>query len=349
MESAEDIIIKLQDIAEECQYPAELSSLLDRCIYQDRKPIAYNGFEPSGQMHIASGVLTSMNVNTLLDCGIHVKMWIADWFAMLNGKYDGDLKKIRATGEYMIEVWKACGMKIDQVEFLWASEEINKKPQEYWMGVMKIASNKNISKLEKCTSIMGRGGENRKVSTILYPLIQCNNVFFLNCDILQLGIDQRKVNMLARETASLFNKPKPIILSHHVLKGLKQGQDKMSKSDPSSSIYITDTSKQVEKKIRKAFCMVGDVNKNPILDYTEHLIIPCLRRNGEMFIVEKGEDIYSYNDSKELVSDYMNKLIHPAQLKRAVIKHLNQILDPIRRYFSENPAAGALLDQIKQF
>ena len=31
---------------------------------------------------------------------------------------DGDLKKIRIVGEYMIEVWKAAGMNMDNVEFL---------------------------------------------------------------------------------------------------------------------------------------------------------------------------------------------------------------------------------------
>jgi tyrosyl-tRNA synthetase len=62
-----DFIIKLQDITEECLYPAELSKLFEQCEREGRKPIAYNGFEPSGQMHIGSAILTTMNVNTLLE------------------------------------------------------------------------------------------------------------------------------------------------------------------------------------------------------------------------------------------------------------------------------------------
>ena len=48
-----------------------------------------------------------------------------------------------------------------------------------------------------------------------------------------------QVNMLAREycdTAGIKNKP--IILSHHMLYGLKKGQEKMSKSDPDSAIFM---------------------------------------------------------------------------------------------------------------
>lgn len=36
---------------------------------------------------------------------------VADWFAQLNNKMGGDLKKIQVVGEYMIEIWKAVGME----------------------------------------------------------------------------------------------------------------------------------------------------------------------------------------------------------------------------------------------
>ena len=37
----------------------------------------------------------------------------------------GDLEKIKTVGYYFIEVWKALGMNMDRVKFLWASDEIN--------------------------------------------------------------------------------------------------------------------------------------------------------------------------------------------------------------------------------
>jgi hypothetical protein len=36
---------------------------------------------------------------------------VADWFAQLNNKMGGDLKKIQIVGQYMIEIWKAVGME----------------------------------------------------------------------------------------------------------------------------------------------------------------------------------------------------------------------------------------------
>ena len=34
-------------------------------------PIAYDGFEPSGQMHIAQGILRAINVNKMVKAGCH--------------------------------------------------------------------------------------------------------------------------------------------------------------------------------------------------------------------------------------------------------------------------------------
>lgn len=59
-------------------------------------------------------------------------------------------------GKYFIEVWKAAGMKLHNVEFLWASEEINKRSNEYWMSVMKIACQNTVSRVQKCATIMGK-------------------------------------------------------------------------------------------------------------------------------------------------------------------------------------------------
>jgi tyrosyl-tRNA synthetase len=50
----------------------------------------------------------------------------------------GDLKKIQKVGQYMVEVWKAVGMDLSRVEFIWSSEEINKRGHEYWWGGVQV-------------------------------------------------------------------------------------------------------------------------------------------------------------------------------------------------------------------
>ena len=41
---------------------------------------------------------------------------VADYFAQLNNKMGGDLKKIQIVGEYMVEIWKAVGMDMSRVQ-----------------------------------------------------------------------------------------------------------------------------------------------------------------------------------------------------------------------------------------
>ncbi|GMY30345.1 tyrosine--tRNA ligase 1, cytoplasmic, partial [Fagus crenata] len=233
------------------------------------------------------GVMKAINVNKLTSAGCRVKIWIADWFAQLNNKLGGDLKKIETVGQYFIEIWKAVGMDLEggKVEFLWSSKEINSRAHEYWPLVMDIARRNNLQRMKRCCQIMGRAeGDELSAAQIFYPCMQCADVFFLKADICQLGLDQRKVNVLAREYCDhIKRKNKPVVLSHHMLPGLQQGQEKMSKSDPSSSIFMEDEEAEVNLKIKKAFCPPNIVKGNPCLEYINYLVLPWFKE----FVIER--------------------------------------------------------------
>ena len=64
-----------------------------------------------------------------------------------------------------------------------------------------------------------------------------------------------------------------------MLSGLKKKQDeqdKMSKSDPNSAIFMEDTREEVESKIKKAFCEEKTIKDNPILEYVKNIIFPSI-------------------------------------------------------------------------
>ncbi|KAA8529405.1 hypothetical protein F0562_033795 [Nyssa sinensis] len=321
--SVEEKFEIVRSVGEECIQEDELMNLLTK----KPLPICYDGFEPSGRMHIAQGVMKIVNVNKLTSAGCKVKIWIADWFAQLNNKMRGDLKKIQTVGHYMIEIWKAVGLKTEggQVEFLWSSEEINSRAHEYWPLVMDIARKNKLPRILRCVQIMGRSEQDELTAAqILYPCMQCADIFFLKADICQLGMDQRKVNVLAREYCDdIKRKDKPIILSHHMLPGLLQGQEKMSKSDPSSSIFMEDDEAEVNLKIKKAYCPPMVVEGNPCLE--------------------------TFSSFEELVADYQSGNLHPGDLKPALSKALNKILQPVRDHFNNDANAKELLKRVKSY
>lgn len=174
-----------RSVAEECINDDELKRLLNN----KPNPVAYDGFEPSGRMHIAQGVMKCINVNRLTKVGCTFKFWVADWFAQLNNKMGGDLKKIQTVGRYMVEVWKAVGMDLTNVEFLSSSEEINKRPDEYWTLVMDIARKNNLKRILRCSQIMGRNETDElSAAQVFYPCMQCADVFFLKVGHTMLGM-----------------------------------------------------------------------------------------------------------------------------------------------------------------
>ena len=104
----EEKISIAKEVGEEIISEKELRELFEN----KKNPVAYDGFEPSGRIHIAQGLLRVINVNKLTSTGIKFKMWVADWFGLLNNKMGGDLEKIKIVGEYFIEVWKASGITL---------------------------------------------------------------------------------------------------------------------------------------------------------------------------------------------------------------------------------------------
>jgi tyrosyl-tRNA synthetase len=327
----------------------------------------YDGFEPSGRMHIAQGVFKAMNVNKCTFPGTNSTFifWVADWFALMNDKMGGDLDKIKTVGKYLIEVWKAAGMDLSNVVFKWCSEEITNNADQYWPKMLDIARRFNISRIKKCCQIMGRLEGSLTSAQILYPLMQCTDVFFLKADICQLGVDQRKVNMLAREYCLAAKiKNKPIILSHHMLYGLKAGQEKMSKSDPDSAVFMEDSSEDVERKIMNAYCptkeeekdaaaveedagkesmhLVEEKVKNPCLDYIKNIIFSP----PDATFTAGGT---TYADFETVRDKFLGGEMSEEDLKRGLIDSLNTLLEPVRSHFSTNENAKDLLEKVRQY
>jgi tyrosyl-tRNA synthetase len=346
LEQRMDLILS---VGEECTTADGLRTLL---VKKPSPPVAYDGFEPSGRMHIAQGVLKALNVNKLTRAGCKFTFWVADWFAMLNHKMGGDLKKIRVVGQYFIEVWKACGMDMDNVSFLWASDEINARPNEYWTRVMEIATLNSVTRIRRCGPIMGRSeADDLSAAQIMYPCMQCADIFFIKADICQLGMDQTKVNMLAREYCDQAKpkiKNKPIILPHRMMPGLKQGQEKMSKSDPSSAIFMEDTEQEVNSKIKGAFCPENVVEGNPVLEYLKYIILPTIKTIEVKRTDANGGD-KTYSDISALERDFASGSLHPGDLKPAVSRAINQILQPVRDHFKNNSEAKQILGLVKKY
>lgn len=342
----------VKEVGEEIITEEELRALLEK----KKTPVAYDGFEPSGQIHIAQGIMRAVNINKMTKAGFKFKILVADWFAWANNKMGGNLETIQTAGEYMIEVWKTTGMDLDNVEFVWANGYMGDK--NYWKTVMNIATKNTVNRILRCSQIMGRNeAESLHASQILYPCMQCADIFYLKADVAQLGMDQRKVNVLAREIGEKLGYWKPVVVSHHMLAGLKevkteaQGAErsiemKMSKSIPDSAIFMTDGEEEVKRKISKAFCPEKAVLENPILEYNKYIIFEKFKKVKIERPAKFGGDV-TYNSYTEMENDFAQGKLHPLDLKNATAASINKILEPTRKHFEKNKKAKELYEAVR--
>merc|ERR1712113_495953 len=80
--------------------------------------------------------------------------------------------------------------------------------------------------------------------------------------LIPCAIDQDPYFRMTRDVAPRLSKHKPALLHSTFFPALQGAKSKMSASDPNSSIFLTDTPKQIKNKINKYFLVVGQLKKS---------------------------------------------------------------------------------------
>lgn len=125
-------------------------------------------------------------------------------------------------------------------------------------------------------------------------------------------------------------------------------QTKMSKSKPSSSIFVHDSEDEIKSKIMAAYCPPKEVTGNPLLDYAKHMVF----RTFDLMKVERkskfGGDI-EFTNYEELEKSYVAGDLHPLDLKNSMTVYIEKMVQPIREYFEKKGSANSLFEQVKSY
>jgi len=119
------------------------------------------------------------------------------------------------------------------------------------------------------------------------------------------------------------------------LKDLK-AELKMSKSIPSSAIYMDDSIEAIKKKIKNAFCPEKNIDYNPLLDWAKYLVF-ALGKNQKLEIKrpDKFGGNVTYSSYDDLEKDFGEGNLHPMDLKNGMTGKLIEILEPARKHISQ--------------
>lgn len=296
----------------------ELKNLLKK----KKKPVVYCGYEPSGAVHL--GHFVTMNKLLAMEkAGFKVKILLADWHAFLNKKGDWDfIKKMSATWK---NVFKKFGLK--NAEFVLGSSFQMKS--QYFEDVLALSSHTTVNRGTRSMQEVARNLDHAYVSQIIYPLMQIADVKHLKADAAQAGIEQRKIYMLGRETIGQIGYKKPVLVHTPLINSLT-GAGKMSSSDPLSFISVIDSEEQIRQKISKAFCPVGVVEANPVLEIARLIVFPHFGKIELKRDKRFGGDI-AFGSFAELEREFVARSVHPMDLKSAIAGYLAEMFSPAKK------------------
>ena len=308
----------------------------------------YVGFEPSGKAHIGWKVL-SLQLKRMLDADINVLIFLADWHAWINDKFNGKMEDIQTTARYMEDTFRALlgnppeGDGPGQLRFFWASTLMDSG--DYWARVLRCSKGATLAMVRKTFTIMGRdeASSDHDLSKFYYPAMQASDIFELDIDIAIGGMDQRKAHMFMRDVASKWGWKKATCLHTTIISSLKSTgarmesfDHKMRKSDPSGAILIHDTEKQLRKKMQKHAYLNPEDDSSPVYELAEHVVLP---EWGEINVTPnpKFGNPSTWTDLQSFKDAVKSGEIHPLDAKLGVADGIYRGLTDVAKFFEDNP------------
>lgn len=280
-----------------------------------------------------------LQIASFLRAGCTVKILLADIHGFLdNLKAPIELVKYRAEYyQYVItNLLKAIGVSIDRLEFVRGSSY--QTGIDYFMDLLRLCTMVTIHDAKKAGSEVVKQVENATLSGLVYPLMQALDEQYLSVDAQFGGADQRKIFALAKEVLPKIGYKERAHFMNSMVPGLSGG--KMSASDPNSKIDVLDPPEVVEKKLKKSPAAPRVTEENGILGFVQYVLLPAggIRTGQPEFTVDRhaGEPLV-YHDIEKMNEDYKADILQPQDLKKAVTKDLNALLEPVISAFNASP------------
>ncbi len=306
----------------------------------------YWGTAPTGKPHLGY-LIPMIKIAQLVKAQCEVTIMFADLHAYLDSmKTTWELLAFRTQYyEHLIkQLLLALQVDISKIKFVRGSE-YQLKP-EYTIDVYKLASKLTIDSAQKAGAEVVKQSTNPLLSGLIYPLLQVLDEVYLGTDAELGGVDQRKIFMMSHDhihkigykpNIHLMNRMIPS-LTTQLLDDSDEECVKMSSSDSNSKIELTETVKNIRKKISKAYLEEGN-GKSPVLEFVRHIIFPInlLISPNPDFIINRDEKWggpIGFSNIDQLIKSFEEKTLSPQDLKLGISDWIINFLQPVREYFS---------------
>ncbi len=299
-------------------------------IKKKKQPSVYLGTAITGRPHIGYFVWV-LKMADFLKAGFKVKVLLADLHGALdNCPWDVLDKRFKYYSQIIPLMFKAIGANTNNIELIKGSEfQLSK---EYILDTLKLATKTSINNAKRAAAEVVKFGDNPKLGGLLYPIMQSLDEEYLKVDVQYGGVDQRKILMFARENLPKIGYKRRVEFMTPLMPGLIG--KKMSASDPKSKIDLLDDPKTVQSKLNGAYCEAGKIEDNGVLAFLRNVIMTLKQDNKEEFVIERPEKFggnLSFKTYEEIEKAFVSKKLHPLDLKNALAKEVNKLLEPFQK------------------
>jgi len=303
--------------------------------------IVLSGVQPTGGLHIGNylgAIKNFVSMQTEYDCFFCV----VDLHAITVKQ---DPKLLKNNTYEVVATYLASG--IDPVKsVIFNQSNVSSHSELAWIFNC-ITRMGWLNRMTQFKDKAGKDKENASSGLFIYPNLMAADILLYKATHVPVGDDQKQHLELTRDIAQKFNRdyecdgffpiPEPIIDKNiSRIMSLKNGEQKMSKSDPSdySRISLTDSTDQIEKKIKKA------KTADTLMPDNNEDVSKLLEVNNLLNIFSGFSEI----DKSELIEKYkgQNFSNFKNNLAEVIIEHIKPISKEIDKLMSDK----AYLNQI---
>jgi tryptophanyl-tRNA synthetase len=280
----------------------------------------FSGIQPTGKLHIGNylgAIRQWLELQEKEECIFS----IVDWHAITIPYEKENFQKIilQKAIEYL-----SCGIDPSK-SIIFIQSHIKEHAELSWL-LNTICPVGELSRMTQFKEKSKRFKKNINAGLLNYPILMAADILLYQTDLVPVGKDQQQHVELTRFLARKFNKefgktfkvPKILIPKFgQKIMSLQKPREKMSKSVPSSCLFLADEPKEIQEKIMKA---TTDTGKKIVLDpkrkpgISNLLIIYSLFSEIPIAKLEKKFKGKGYES-----------------LKKSLVKVLVTSLEPIRR------------------